>query len=321
MKKRISFVAIGLLCFCVGYSQKNDTLKILFYNVENLFDTFDDSTKNDNEFLPNSEKEWDYFKFQKKLTNIYQVIASTGWQEPDLIGLSEVENRYCLNQLLLKTPLVNASYEIVHFESPDKRGIDVALLYNELRLTLISAYPVGVDLSSEGGGSTRDILYASFTNRKYDTLHVLVNHWPSRRGGAVGSEPNRLLASNVLFQATDSILKRNSNANIIAMGDFNDNPNDQSIVNLEKLGIVNMCSLYNYYGTLKYKGRWEVFDQFLVSPHLHSKYSVLPTILHYPYLLMEESKSNLGYKPYRTYAGPHYLGGFSDHLPVLLKIF
>jgi len=290
----------------------------MFYNVENLFDTFDDPQKRDNEFMPESDKEWTINRFYGKLNKIYTVIASTGWHAPDIIGFAEVENYFCMEQLLLKTPLVNKNYSIVHYESPDVRGIDVALIYNSKKCKLIQSRAIHVDISEFNGAKTRDILHAQFSVKGNGDFHVFVNHWPSRRGGVNKSEPKRMIASKTLRKVTDSILQVNPNANIVIMGDFNDGPDNASIQELNKgqLHNTNVCTPI---GTLKYQGRWECYDQFIISSALQSSYSSFFSIVHPPFI-MEEDNAHVGSKPKRTYQGPIYKGGYSDHLPIMLKV-
>lgn len=317
MKNSIAF-CILLCCGFFLNAQKSDTLRFMFYNVENLFDTYDDTLTNDNEFLPSAEKHWTINRFYSKLNNIYKTVASSGWEPPHVIGFAEVENTFCLEQLLLKTPLVNKNYEIVHFNSPDVRGIDVGLLYDSKKAELIEAKALPVDISNYNGAKTRDILYVKLRIEKRSNYHIFVNHWPSRRNGVTASEPKRMQASATLARAIDSILKINANARIVVMGDFNDNPENKSIQELCRGRLINMNSC-NSIGTLKYKGRWHCYDQMMISNTVHNNNSAYFSIIEHSFLL-EEDKGNVGWKPKRTYQGPIYKGGFSDHLPIMLKI-
>lgn len=295
----------------------------MFYNVENLFDTVDDSLKNDNEFLPESSKKWTQYRYKQKLENIYTVIAQVGgWEPPAIIGLCEVENRYCLEGLVLHTNLSKYGYEIVHHESADSRGIDVALLYNPEVITVEHHEIIRPKLSKTI--FTRDILYVK-CNSKKETFHVYVNHWPSRRGGQTKSNWKRVAVAELLQDHLDSVLKEDSNAKVMIMGDFNDELTNESLQLLQTIGegkvIRSLPTCENSSsGSLQYRGQWYVYDHILVSQSLSSSVlSGCQTILNAPYLLTEDKRS-LDMKPFRTYAGPHYLGGFSDHLPVFIQV-
>ncbi|MBL56733.1 MAG: endonuclease [Flavobacteriales bacterium] len=280
-----------------------DSIKIVFYNVENLFDIEDDSLKNDNEFLPFAKKNWNEDKFNKKITRVVKVIAANNF--PDIIGLSEIENATVLKEIINHFQLKKQHYRIVHFESGDQRGIDCALLYNSNKWHLHSLKPYPVVLK---GRPTRDILSATLVNDR-DTLALLVNHWPSRFGGRKASQPKRMAAAQVLLQVMDSITKQFPTKKVIAMGDFNDEPKDSSLQLLN--GFSNQSEKFK--GTLKYRGRWQTFDQFICSTNFN--------YLSYPFrksFLLEEDKTYGGYKPFRTYYGPIYHNGFSDHLPIVL---
>lgn len=280
-----------------------DSTKIVFYNVENLFDIEDDSLKNDNEFLPFAKKNWNEDKFNKKITRVVKVIAANNF--PDIIGLSEIENAAVLKEIINHFQLKKPQYRIVHFESGDQRGIDCALLYNSNKWHLHSLKPYPVVLK---GRPTRDILSATLVNDR-DTLALLVNHWPSRFGGRKASQPKRMVAAQVLLQVMDSITKQFPTKKVIAMGDFNDEPKDSSLQLLN--GFSNQSEKFK--GTLKYRGRWQTFDQFICSTNFN--------YLSYPFrksFLLEEDKTYGGYKPFRTYYGPIYHNGFSDHLPIVL---
>lgn len=282
---------------------KKDSISVLFYNVENLFDVADDTTKNDNEFLPTSKKHWNYNKMQDKIHKIAQVILAA--ELPDVIGLCEVENEWVVNQLKYHQFLKNKHYEVLHIESPDQRGIDCALLYDSKKFDLLAFKAEAVKL--KGQRNTRDILIATLASKK-DTFTFFVNHWPSRYGGKKKSIPKRIIAANTLKHVLDSVNK--IGLKIIAMGDFNDEPKDSSLQLLKKYK--NPSGALN--GTIKYRGKWQMFDQFIYSPNIAAKM----TILTYPFLL-EDDNTYGGSKPFRTYYGPRYNGGFSDHLPILLK--
>ncbi len=309
-----------------------DSIRIMFYNVENLFDTFDDPAVHDDEFTPESEKRWTYFRYHEKLNNIAKVIIAVGgWTPPGIIGLCEVENYQNLIDLTTKTPLKAFSYRIIHENSPDRRGIDVALLYNPENLMEISHDFVPVFRADSS--RTRDILHAALLCSGKDTLHVFVNHWPSRVGGKAFSETDRINAAETLKSIIDSIFTINKNSKILIMGDFNDEPIDASLkkhlMANNDLEDISPGKIYNLSyagfkagkGTLTHKtidNTWFMFDQFLISGSL----------LIGSGLKVKGSKCNIfaprwlikNERPFRTYRGPIYIAGFSDHLPIFLDL-
>ena len=313
-------------------SVDENCIKVMFYNVENLFDTFDDPAVNDDEFTPQSEKKWSYYRYSEKLNHIAKVIiAAGGWQPPDIVGLCEIENYGVLIDLTTKTPLKKYEYRIIHQDSPDARGIDVALLYRPEKLMEIRH--IFMPVRSRGSHSTRDILYAVLSSQHRDTLHLFVNHWPSRVGGKAFSEGARINAAEVLKSAVDSLFSSNIKSKVVIMGDFNDEPADISIA--AHLGAervqddISYGKLYNLSyddfkkgkGTLVHKtidNTWYLFDQFIVSgalindSSLHVK-GTKSNIFKPPWLLKDD-------KPFRTYRGPIYSAGFSDHLPIFIDL-
>ena len=321
MKIRLIWCILILSC-ASSWAQKGT---IMFYNVENLFDTFDDTTKSDNEFLPQSQRHWTNQRYYQKLDQLYKAISSCSeWDAPAIIGLCEVENRYVLNGLVLKTELSKQGYQIAHAESADVRGIDCAVLYNPKQFKLISFEAIRPYIARNI--KTRDIAYCKGLWGK-DTLHVFVNHWPSRLGGQAKSEWKRMVTSQLLKQRVDSILVHNSSALIIAMGDFNDDLPSASIQNLispsdgKDAPLLNLSiSAGSAPGSLKYRSSWYVYDHIFISCALN-KYVVSSqmTICNAPQL-QETDVKNMGTKPFRSYAGLKYTGGFSDHLPVLMQI-
>ena len=314
----------------------SNSFVFMFYNVENLFDTEDDPEINDDEFTPVPPKFWDNHKYEMKLKLITKVVLNTGWDVPVFIGLCEVENRKVLEDLTKKTALSKFNYGIIHEDSPDHRGIDVALLYQKDIYRPVFHTTIGVRFPFEPETTTRDILYSKGTVGE-DTFHIFVNHWPSRRGGPQASEPKRLEASMALRKITDSLFHVNANSKIIITGDFNDGPENNSLT--KKLGAVGSIDqlrhpgLYNYmarlksegHGTHKYQMEWNTLDQFIVSSGLLRDTSGIhateeSAMIFKAGFLLEKDPFNPGFKPYRTYAGPRYLGGYSDHLPILLKL-
>lgn len=311
--------------------------RVLFYNVENLFDTRDNPVTDDDLFTPAGGMHWTYKRYKAKLMNICKVIvAAGGWQPLDIIGFCEVENDSVLYDLFENTPLSRYRYKIVHYDSPDRRGIDVALAYNRQTVQCLSSKRIGV---SRGNLLTRDILYVK-TLLGGDTCHVFINHWPSRSSGQLDTEKDRFLAAGQLRRSTDSVLLRNPDAKILIMGDFNDEPGDESL--MVKLnarvkqkesfspGLYNLACVSDtrelVQGTLKYQGVWNIFDQIIVSAGMltdtqgiHAKPDGF-TIVNNLFLL-EPDATYAGYKPFRTYSGYIYKGGFSDHLPVYIDVF
>ena len=336
--KYLLFCLSLILFIAKGNAQTSDAeFSILFYNVENLFDIRNDSLTADDEFTPAGERHWTRKRFDDKINNISKVILSAGgWQMPDLIALAEIENRYVLKKLTDDTPLKSTHYKIIHKESPDPRGIDVALIYNsETFYPLDYAY---YPLEDKNGGirKSREILYVLGIVNGGDSIHVFVNHWPSRYSGLLETRPARQQAARLLLSKYNEVIQKDKDTKVVIVGDFNDQPTDESI--LKRLGASDPYSnesagLYNLSlpwmnkeeGTLKYQGQWFVFDQILVSPNLLTAISGLntkpgnATICDLPFLF-EPDESRGGRKLHRTYTGFRYNGGFSDHLPVLLKL-
>jgi endonuclease/exonuclease/phosphatase family metal-dependent hydrolase len=311
------------------------TCRLMFYNMENFFDTWDDSLTADEEFTPGGAMHWTVGRYNTKQNHLFKTIVAVGeWQPPDIIGVCEIENRKVLLDLVNETPLSKYAYKLVHSDSPDRRGIDVAMLYNSHTVEFISSKFFRLQ---KPGLFTRDILYCR-VNLHGNPVHLFVNHWPSRSAGQIETEKDRLAAATLLRHLTDSLFMRNKEACIIIMGDFNDEPADESISGI--LGATTMLSgarpakLYNlskapregkFKGSLKYQGIWNLFDQIIVSGSLLSDTSGIHTdatgfkIFGDSFLLRMDDKYN-GYKPFRTYNGYRYEGGFSDHLPVFLDV-
>ena len=340
---KISVIFIFSLWFSlqISFSQEslNERVRIMFYNTENLFDTNDDTLTNDDEFLPDGERHWDNHRFYRKLNNIAKVIIGVGeWQPPAIVGLCEVENRYVLNQLVYETPLKNFGYRIIHAESPDWRGIDVAMLYRKDQFFPDTFLTIPVQFPFDPGSKTRDILYVKGRFDETDTLHFFINHWPSRYGGYLASQPKRDHAASILKGKVDSLFGIDPKSKIMIMGDFNDGPSDNSILNVLQAGanasendillLINLMKPFEddqTTGTLKYRQSWDVFDQFIVSaifmvPDTGFQISGGKAFIYNHDFLFEEDERYLGRKPFRTFYGFDYLGGFSDHLPVYIDL-
>jgi predicted extracellular nuclease len=308
----------------------------MFYNVENLFDTFDDTLTRDEEFLPKGDRYWSNRRFNDKLRRIFQVVMAVGeGNHPAIIGLCEVENRYVLEMLLERTPLGRMGYKIVHKESPDRRGIDVALLYHEKQFTPIQYNAITVTNPDDNEFATRDILYVKGT-MKNSTVHYFVNHWPSKYGGTIETIPLRALAAKTLKTNIDSIFQMEKKAKIIILGDFNDDPFEESITRhlgaVSNFDTITDTIIYNLsnksaaegLGTIKYRGKWELIDQVFVSGSMLKGEGIITCencfrIFESPFL-MEKDEAYLGMKPFRTYIGFRYNDGFSDHLPVYIDL-
>jgi len=318
----------------------SNTIRLVFYNTENLFDTFDDSLTNDNEYTPRGMRGWSYSKFQRKLINISKVFMSIGgWEAPEIIGMCEVENRFVLYKLITDTPLNKIGYKIIHKDSPDPRGIDVAMIYRPDKFKPLMYKAIPIRFPYALNDRTRDILYVKGLVMGKDTLHIFINHWPSRSGGYAATRQKRAFVASVLRHASDSLLQVNTDARIVIMGDFNDEPTDESITKVLKARSdstqLSPADLFNMMyrlsgnwqsGSNKFRQNWSVIDQIIVSSALLNSRTGLSAnacgahIYDAPFLLMED-KTYFGVRPFRTYLGPRYLGGFSDHLPVYFDIY
>ncbi|MEZ5009102.1 MAG: hypothetical protein R2753_13205 [Chitinophagales bacterium] len=315
-------------------------IRFMFYNVENLFDTQDDTLKADEEFLPWGMKGWKTERYEDKLKKIFKVMVNVGgWELPELIGLCEIENRFVMEELLRKTPLSRGNYGIVHEESPDARGIDLGLLYRKEAFLPLKHDVIRINFPFDEY-KTRDILHVEgLINNKQDSLHIFLCHFPSRRGGQVASEPKREYVAAQLRRAVDSILVIQPQARIIITGDFNDEPTNKSIYEVlnakENWDNQNEGELFNYMhayqtkeglGTYKYQGYWNMLDQFIVSESLRDSTNQVylkrnsAQIYQQPWL-MQDDPENPGQKPFRTYGGAFYYGGYSDHLPIYIDLF
>lgn len=313
------------MCLWSSTTWAQEPFRVMFYNVENLFDTKDDTLKNDHEFLPEATRKWNYFRYKDKINKIARVIISTGKDNiPDLVGLCEVENNSCLLDLIKYSPLREAGYRYVMTHSPDERGIDVALLYQRGTFKLLEKQVIPVPLERLRKSPTRDILHVAGQVISGDTLDVFVCHMPSRSEGEKRTEPYRLFASQILKSSVDSLMKIRQHPYLLVMGDFNDTPHKPSVSQLNEVGLINMMDDKSG-GTYQYRGKWEILDQFLVSESLSNDNGRIHTvkdqsfIIRYPFLLEEDDKYG-GEKPYRTYHGMKYQGGYSDHLPIAIDL-
>lgn len=321
---RILIIVILLLLPCI--SQAQSMLTVVELNVENLFDTQHDSLKNDYEFLPDGANHWSKYRYWEKLNKIGQELIacgqdSTSWSLPDIIGLCEVENDTVLRDLTKRSLLRKARYEYFVTNSPDERGIDVALLYSPFSFGVINCDTLHVTPSKDMR-PTRDILHVSGRAITGDTIHVFVLHAPSRRGGEKASRPHRLTVMRRLCEALDSINSIIRDPNILIMGDFNDYADSPSLKMLYERGYVNVSvsarGSHGARGTYRYHGKWGSLDQIVVSPKLANKVAGCH-ICDDEFLLEDDTKYG-GKKPKRFFYGPRYNGGYSDHLPLVLRL-
>ncbi|MCB0791657.1 MAG: endonuclease/exonuclease/phosphatase family protein [Flavobacteriales bacterium] len=314
------------------------TACIGFYNLENLFDTIDSPDTDDKEFLPNSAKQWTSARYHEKLEHMARVIAEIATDiDPDgvrVLGVSEVENRGVLDDLVRVPTLAERGYRVVHKDSPDRRGVDVGLLYDPKHFTFLDQRSYVLSNPEDTAFRTRSQLLVKGV-MDGDTIHVIVAHWPSRRGGEARSRPLRILAGQLGRHIVDSLLARDPEARIFYMGDLNDDPVDKSL--RMGLGVVGdkryatngkmfdpMMDLYNKgIGSLAWRDSWNLFDQIAISPgavaegkdHFHY-YGV--RVFNQPYLRQNEGNFT-GY-PFRTFVGDNYMGGYSDHFPVYVVL-
>lgn len=301
-------------------------LTIVEFNTENLFDTRHDSLKDDHEFLPYSPRHWTRTKYWQKLNRIGQAIIacgedSSGWSLPDIVGLCEVENDSVLFDLTRRSLLRKARYEYVMTSSNDARGIDVALLYSPFSFRLIKADTLRVK-PMKNMRPTRDILYVEGEIENGDTLHIFLLHAPSRMGGELYSRPFRKHVMERLCNAIDSLRRTYTEPKLLVMGDFNDYADSPSLLLAYEHGLFNVSAgvqgRNGAKGTYRYHGEWGSLDQMLISDNLRSWVAGC-RINDAPFLLEEDTKYG-GVKPRRNYNGMRFNNGFSDHLPLVLRL-
>lgn len=338
-KKHALLFTLYVVLFSFSKITAQNNFRIMFYNVENLFDTKHDSLKNDYDFLPGGFMNWSDWKYWEKQRNIGRVITAVGeMQSPALVGLCEIENDSVIFDLTKRSPIRTQEYEYLVTNSPDIRGIDVALLYQRHQFKLLEKNEYEVIFSKENARPTRNILHAVGQVISGDTLDVFVCHFPSRYGGQLESEGGRIDAAQLLRDKTDSLFSVRKYAHIIIMGDFNDHPDNKSISKVLKARSLNYHldkhELYNLFlhrikerdfGTLKYQGQWGVLDQFIVSGNLLMEKNNVKIVNNEAHIfkadfLTEKDEKYGGVRPYRTSLGPRYIGGFSDHLPIYMDL-
>ncbi|MFY0255078.1 endonuclease/exonuclease/phosphatase [Chitinophaga sp. 30R24] len=332
-----------LLTFCNAHTyaqaKQYKVVNIGFYNLENFYDTLHQEGVNDYEFLPSGKKRYTGAVYLEKANHLASVIHDMGTNiSPEgltVLGVSEIETRGVLEELTNNPLLKDRHYQIVHYNSPDVRGVDVGLLYNPAHFTVIDSRPLHVDLPPDPDGyrhKTRDVLWVK-GSLDGQIMHIFVNHWPSRLGGEAASAPNRAAAATVCRKMIDSIYQQEPDANVVVMGDLNDNPTNESITKVLKAGgnpeKLKAQELYNpwvaYYnkgiGTLAYQDAWALFDQIMVSQHLLEKkddqFHFYKANIFKRDDMIQSSGKYKGY-PKRTYDFDNYAGGFSDHFPTFI---
>jgi predicted extracellular nuclease len=312
-------------------NNSSETYTIAFYNIENLFDIENDPNTHDDDFLPTSVKKWTPKRYQNKLRKLGAVISKIGEDDteiaPIIVGLAEVENKRVLSDLVNSKNLIEENYSFAHYDSSDERGIDVALLYKSdvFKLESSESFPVYIQNEKGERDHTRDILLVQ-GKLKDETLNIIVNHWSSRREGTKETEYKRIAAANVVNSIIKMLKKEDVNAKVIVMGDFNDNPNNNSLSLIEK-----ESDLYNPFktvwsqdkGSQNYDFQWNLFDQILFSTNFFDTTNSSlefenANIFNSEFLTQYHGK----YKgqPFRTYVGKKYQGGYSDHFPVYIQI-
>lgn len=338
MKFQLLILFLFLVQFLFSQTDQVKIATVGFYNLENLFDTENDTLINDEEFLPDGHNRWTEDKYQEKLTNMAYVISQIGIETVpsglSILGVSEIENRKVLEDLVNQPSIKDRNYKIVHHDSPDKRGIDVGLLYNpeHFKLTGYSDHEVNI-LYNGKKGYTRDVLLVSGL-LDAEEVHILVNHWPSRRGGEQASAPKRLKAAIVNRKIVDSLMLIDPDAKIIIMGDLNDDPTNISVKNglraarkkrgAKTTGLYN--PMYDFYrrgiGSNAYRDNWSLFDQLIISEGLLNDdegYHYFKANVFNKRFLIQRSGRYKDY-PFRTFSGNTYQGGYSDHFPVYMYL-
>lgn len=338
MKYILLFIPVLLINLNL-FSQRNlkSDFTILFYNVENLFDTIDNPEFKDEEFTPEGDKNWNTERYNKKINDLAHTIVSCNKKElPEIIGLAEVENKNVLKDLINSDLLKQGNYTIIHEEGKDFRGIDVALLYRKDDLKSVSHNTISIKFPFDSTLTTRDILHVKGKTKDGKEIHFFVNHWSSRIGGQKKTEPKRLYAAVALRRQLDLILAQEADPRIVIMGDFNDEPTNRSILNVlmagNKLKNIGNGDLYNLFynrhntgniGSYNYKDNWNMLDQIIISYNLIDNKDYYSCDINSANILKEDfmmykNKSGL-MVPSRSYGGPNYYGGISDHFPVYVK--
>jgi predicted extracellular nuclease len=337
--KYITFLIVIFFTFNCNGQNPEQVFTVVFYNVENLFDTEDEPGKEDDEFTPGSKLAWDLEKYNKKINDLAHVISLVNPSElPEIVGLAEVENDKVLDDLVLSEQLKKGNYSVIHYDSPDERGMDVALIYRPDEFTAQYSKAVPVVFPFDSTETTRDILYVKGKTKDGEIIHIFVNHWKSRSEGVQETEPRRIYTAVTLRKEIDLIMNREPDAKIIIIGDLNDEPTNRSVHEMlaanNKRKNVNPRELYNLMydmhnngnvGSYFYRGTWNMLDNLIISQPLLNNKSGYHTdfdggkIFRQEWMLYKDEK----YKesvPNRTYGGPEYYGGISDHFPVYVTL-
>ena len=335
-------VLLCFVCFVIITAvPAQESVRIAFWNMENFFDPFVDSTKTYNAFTEDGMQHWTKSRFYKKRNNMYKAILAMSENRPlGILGMCEVENEYVLNAVFEQTPLKKHNYRFVHYEGPDKRGIDPAIVYSIDHFQLVESAVFPYYNPEDTAYHSRDILYAKFIDKQNDTIHVFVNHWPSRYSGELETVGSRSCSASILRSKVDSIcqsMPEGYQAKIIMMGDLNDCPTDTSVYDvlrachpseMEEGCLINLFGKNDglgFEGTLKHQTDWQIFDQIIVTSAVMEDGEGLhyqegsARIFHADFML-EDDETYHGKKLFRTYIGPRYFGGFSDHLPVYIDL-
>ena len=315
---------VFLLLAPVSAKAQTDTLVIMSYNVENFFHPDDDPDKNDDAFTPDGSNHWTNYRMRQKAAKISRVITSVnGWDCPQIIGLCEVEGPKAVEALLYEGGLSDdaLNYKAICYPTPDARGIAPALLYDADIVKIISSYPISMSVP-DSNFITRDVIYAKI---KYatDTFHIFVNHWPSKYGGEAETVWKREHVARHTRSVCDSITATNPDAKIVLIGDFNDVASSDALAKVfgatrNGPDYINLSTFTNRH-SYKYHGEWSTIDHIIVSKSICSPERPWFFIGELNYLVEPDSRY-VGYKPFRTYIGQRYNGGYSDHLPVFIKI-
>jgi hypothetical protein len=349
--KRVVLLCLVCLLTATIVSGQNEPVRIAFWNMENFFDPFVDSTKAYNAFTEDGMQHWTKTRFYKKRNNMYKAILAMSENRPlGILGMCEVENEYVLSSLFEQTPLKKYNYRWVHYEGPDKRGIDPAIVYSLDHFTLVESAVFPYYNPEDTAYHSRDILYAKFVavevpepvegpTHTADTIHVFVNHWPSRYSGELETVGSRSCSAAILRSKVDSIVAaapEGYQPKVIMMGDLNDCPTDPSVYDvlrarhpseMEEGCFINLFGKNDglgFEGTLKHQTDWQIFDQIIVTPGVMNAEGLhyqegSARIFHADFML-EDDETYHGKKLFRTYIGPRYFGGFSDHLPVYIDL-
>jgi predicted extracellular nuclease len=340
MKYFILFITVTLVVAvqCTGQNP-DEEFTVVFYNVENLFDPDDEPFKKDNDFTPGSELAWDQKKYEKKLSDIAKVISSVNPAElPEIVGLCEVENKKVLSDLVSAEVLKPGNYGFIHFDSPDERGIDNALIYRKDEFTPEDYKAVPIIFPFDSSETTRDILYVKGKTKNNETFHFFVNHWKSRSEGVQETEPRRIYTAVALRKEVDLIMNKEPDAKIVIMGDLNDEPTNRSVHEMlaanNKRKNATSRELYNLMydmhntadkGSYFYRGNWNMLDNLIITRTLLNKKTGYHTdyeggrIFRQDWMLYRDTKYNESV-PNRTYGGPQYYGGVSDHFPIYVTL-